>query len=110
MENALWYFTFGLGHPFSGFILPIRGSYGAAREVMESAFGYHWANQYTETDGQHTTTAYYQSCLRRVMRSERIHALHPLRHPSQYWQSGRLLPQTQGGYHCPAAKAEAMPS
>lgn len=63
MENALWYFTFGLDHPFSSFILPIRGSYEAAREVMESAFGYHWANQYTETDGQHLIDKYHYRVL-----------------------------------------------
>ena len=63
MEFALWYFTFVLGHPFSGFILPIRGSYGAAREVMESAFGYHWANQYNETDGQNMITKYHYRLL-----------------------------------------------
>ena len=63
MENALWYFTIGLGHPFSGFILPIRGSYGAAREFMESAFGNHWGNQYNETDGQNMITKYHYRLL-----------------------------------------------
>ena len=49
-KNKLWYFSFGVDHPFGSFLLPIRGTFNAAREVMAEIFGYHWCDQYDDVD------------------------------------------------------------
>jgi hypothetical protein len=42
----IWYFTFGVAHPYADYIQPIVGNYEAARTKMFEIYGYKWAFQY----------------------------------------------------------------
>jgi len=62
-KNKLWYFSFGVDHPFGSFLLPIRGTFNAAREVMAEIFGYHWCDQYDDVEGLHLIEQYHYRLL-----------------------------------------------
>ena len=50
MSNNIWYFTFGLDHPFKDRIQPIRGSFDSARKMMFEIYGEKWCWQYNHDE------------------------------------------------------------
>lgn len=46
----MWYFTFGLDHPFANYVQPINGSSEEARLRMFQVYGRNWGFQYTEAE------------------------------------------------------------
>jgi hypothetical protein len=51
MDNKIYYFTFGGGHPLHGYCQPISGhNWLDTREVMVNIYGTRWAFQYTEEE------------------------------------------------------------
>ena len=60
--NQIWYFTFGLAHPFKKCIQPIRGSYEKARG--------NWAFQYEENKGRELIAEYHLQLLPEINAEE----------------------------------------
>ena len=71
METTqIWYFTFGLAHPFKKCIQPIRGSYKKAREMMFEIYGKNWAFQYGEDKGRELIAEYHYQLLPEINAEE----------------------------------------
>lgn len=43
--NNIWYFTFGVEHPYADYVQPIIGDYDAARDKMFQLHGHAWCSQ-----------------------------------------------------------------
>ena len=68
--NQIWYFTFGLAHPFKKCIQPIRGSYEKARGIMFKIYGKKWAFQYEENKGRELIAEYHLRLLPEINAKE----------------------------------------
>lgn len=49
-QPEVWYFTFGIGHPYTSRYVEIVGSFAAARATMHRAHGDRWCGQYRRED------------------------------------------------------------
>ena len=68
--NQIWYFTFGLAHPFKDCIQPIRGNYEKARAIMFNIYGKKWAFQYEENKGRELIAKYRYQLLPEINAEE----------------------------------------
>ena len=66
MDNEVWYFTFGIGHPLKDKIQPVRGSYRQARQTMFAIYERNWCSQYGPEEAQELITKYHYQPLPEV--------------------------------------------
>ena len=48
--SSIWFFTFGLDHPYRDYVQPIIGDYEKAREKMHQMYGFNWCSQRGENE------------------------------------------------------------
>jgi hypothetical protein len=66
----MYYFTFGVSHPYGQYVVPVTGNYEESRRKMCSVFGTKWCGQYSEKDYQRLKDKYNYKELPLISRSQ----------------------------------------